>query len=743
MPWTNVSGLKATFPFSEEEIRLTNDRWRLRDEITRIMRDTKRGTELQAFISSYNEVVELLHGLEVGPRVDPMDKLPSEIITNIMLEVSTYTTSWYISRFMDSLIDLTLVSKRWRSFILSEPLLWNGISLDSNPKVCAITSMQLALSKDLPLTLQIHLPFKQWNSIHSDLMNHRDRIEAIVLFSPYSSDNSGEKAKDIRKILEDLGPLPSLRQLGGSYQPYGEIYDVPWIIDHCQSLKEIINLPILAQDLRAAKSRLIFQELTTYDRIEHVLPVAETIKELRKVVFLPGTPTFSLDDVGTIHPQQVPLSTHPLGWTHLTYDLYSSQIPKSLLHRLPSLVTLEIYANLHILQYLVSIADQFPKLCRFRAMTPLTIQEEIIFPDNVCPNFNVDRLELYIFCQGYYGFPPQDNPEYDRLCQSVHIVPEMLLHAMPKAQYLHLSITGMLSEFPFFSLDDWFTGEEIDLSFSDCGVMPNPDSCIPTSVERLSVACSRAVTCSLSSKSLTNLTIQGDHRMEKRSEASSSALATLDLDAWPSLEAITIYDNWITWSKHSLTYLKRVYIQKRYGKPNLGNDVTSFVRDIACSPESYPSLEELVFGECPEWDIFIIMLERRNLRASRGVARINRVMIQSSCSPHLYHVISQLVLGRWTERPSNKELSMAGNAKRILDLSLPGCYSCHKALRQCETPVKANWVPEPDYNENVFLTMLQEYSESEDDILNTWEERAQLWESWNKGKRGRELTCGR
>ncbi|PVF92884.1 hypothetical protein CPB86DRAFT_663523, partial [Serendipita vermifera] len=128
----------------------------------------------------YNEVVETLHNLEVGPRVDPMDKLPIEIITYIMLEVSAYKASWYTSRFVDSLIHLTMVSKRWRSFILSEPLLWNGISLDNNADVCAITSMQLTLSKDLPLTFQVHLPFEQWNSIRSDIIKHRDRIETIV-----------------------------------------------------------------------------------------------------------------------------------------------------------------------------------------------------------------------------------------------------------------------------------------------------------------------------------------------------------------------------------------------------------------------------------------------------------------------------------------------------------------------------------------------------------------------------------
>ncbi|PVF94321.1 hypothetical protein CPB86DRAFT_876480 [Serendipita vermifera] len=746
MSWVNVSGLKVTSLVSDEKTRLTNDRWRLQDEIMRLLQDAKGGSKLEATISSYNEVIEDLHNLEMGPRVDPMDKLPNEIMTSILLEVSTYIPSWYIIRFMDSLIDLTMVSKKWRKFILSEPLLWNGISLANRPDFCAITSIQLALSKDSPLTLQINLPFEQWNSIRSDIIKHRDRIETIVIAGYYSHDKGLEKDKDIRRILEDLGPLPSLQRLGEPHQPYDQVYCVPWIIDHCQSLEELINIAIATQDLRAAKNRLTIRELTTYDHLERILPVAETIKELRKVVFLTGPSTFPSDDAEKTHPQQAPLSTHPLRWTHLTCSRYDSKIPKPLLHRLPNLVMLDINTDSYTLQYIVSIADQFPSLGHFKAMTFLKTEDKIFFPDNIAPNLNGHKLELYIFCQRSYTFPNKLGPKFDQLCQSVHIVPEMMLHAMPNAKYLSLSINGMHSEFPFFSLDNYFTGEEVYLSFSNCSVTPMPDSHIPTSVEKLSVTCSRTLTCSLSSKTLTSLVIQRTYLMREEPSISSSALPMLDLSAWPSLEVISFYDNWIMWSKHSLTYLKKVTILKDYDKYNLRNDITSFVRDIARSPESHPSLEELDFGDCPEWDIFMIMLERRNLLASRGVARITKLRIQSSCPPKIYHVISQLVLGKWTERPSNWELSIAENAEIILDLSLPGCFRCHKALRRCETLVKTNWQPEPGHDEEVFLSRLQEYPASEDEILNTWEERAKLWEDWNKRERWtgvnlREMIC--
>ncbi|PVF92862.1 hypothetical protein CPB86DRAFT_716609 [Serendipita vermifera] len=137
------------------------------------------------------------------------------------------------------------------------------------------------------------------------------------------------------------------------------------------------------------------------------------------------------------------------------------------------------------------------------------------------------------------------------------------------------------------------------------------------------------------------------------------------------------------------------------------------------------------------------MLERRNLLASRGVARIAKLTIPESCPLWIHQIIRELLLGKWTERPSNRELSMAGNAEIILDLSLPGCYLCRKALCQCEAPLKDDWQPGPDYDDKAFLARLQEYPDREDEILNTWEERSMLWESWGKEKGGRRMGCGR
>jgi hypothetical protein len=56
-------------------------------------------------------------------------------------------------------------------------------------------------------------------------------------------------------------------------------------------------------------------------------------------------------------------------------------------------------------------------------------------------------------------------------------------------------------------------------------------------------------------------------------------------------------------------------------------------------------------------------------------------------------------------------------------------------------PVKKNWTPEQGHDKPAFLASLQEYPDSEEEILSTWEARSSKWEALNKGKGGRQMNC--
>ncbi|PVF90871.1 hypothetical protein CPB86DRAFT_662578, partial [Serendipita vermifera] len=112
--------------------------------------------------------------------------------------------------------------------------------------------------------------------------------------------------------------------------------------------------------------------------------------------------------------------------------------------------------------------------------------------------------------------------------------------------------------------------------------------------------------------------------------------------------------------------------------------LTSFLLELALHPESYPALEEITLEGYPEWDILAIMLERRNLLADSSVQRIKKVKVLKTCPDHICRMISNLLKGKCLQRPK-KELSLAGNAGAILDLTTPGCLACHLMLRPCDT----------------------------------------------------------
>ncbi|PVF92174.1 hypothetical protein CPB86DRAFT_681094, partial [Serendipita vermifera] len=95
--------------------------------------------------------------------------------------------------------------------------------------------------------------------------------------------------------------------------------------------------------------------------------------------------------------------------------------------------------------------------------------------------------------------------------------------------------------------------------------------------------------------------------------------------------------------------------------------ITSFIRHLACHPTSYPSLEGITLGGCPEWDILMIMLERRNLLQEPGIKRITRFRLDSPCSSEILRIINTLLQGKWPHRPSNRDLSLVGNAEIFLD----------------------------------------------------------------------------
>ena len=92
--------------------------------------------------AQYNLIVERVD--PSVPRVDPLVRLPSDVWIPILQDVMQDTFGYWLLHPLILLLPLTLVSIRWRKYIMEAPVLWSNIPLNdedsggpsSSPRVC-------------------------------------------------------------------------------------------------------------------------------------------------------------------------------------------------------------------------------------------------------------------------------------------------------------------------------------------------------------------------------------------------------------------------------------------------------------------------------------------------------------------------------------------------------------------------------------------------------------------------------
>ncbi|PVF94331.1 hypothetical protein CPB86DRAFT_49309 [Serendipita vermifera] len=143
----------------------------------------------------------------------------------------------------------------------------------------------------------------------------------------------------------------------------------------------------------------------------------------------------------------------------------------------------------------------------------------------------------------------------------------------------------------------------------------------------------------------------------------------MDPLAWPEIRHLEVHGACVHWNGVGFSSL-RVLELSIWTEGTVDNSVTSFFRDVASQPESYPSLEKIILPELPEWDTLVIMLERRNLLTGPCVNQISDIQFPFPIPAQLSCLVHDLLAGKWPTRPSHFELSLAGNVDIIMDLSL-------------------------------------------------------------------------
>jgi hypothetical protein len=197
-------------------------RWQLQGEIVQLLHYGSN-EQLERKKLWYNIVMDTLHELEIGQRIDPIEALPNEIFTSVLLELCRYEIEGQMAKDPLVLFPLMAVSKRWCRFLASAPLLWNYIKLDDERDVIATMKRQLGLSAGVKLTVRFHFPLDQWNLIHPELVLHRDRIESILFSERWPYEDIRENG--LWKVIKDLDSLLSLHELQKLIQTDVQKYD--------------------------------------------------------------------------------------------------------------------------------------------------------------------------------------------------------------------------------------------------------------------------------------------------------------------------------------------------------------------------------------------------------------------------------------------------------------------------------------------------------------------------------------
>ncbi|PVG03979.1 hypothetical protein CPB86DRAFT_748504 [Serendipita vermifera] len=247
---------------------------------------------------------------------------------------------------------------------------------------------------------------------------------------------------------------------------------------------------------------------------------------------------------------------------------------------------------------------------------------------------------------------------------------------------------------------------------------------IPNSIQTLLIESAGLLKRLIASPNIRNLEVRllvwrADFMVTKTQDA------FMDLTEWPALEVATLQSNYSRLVGTSFSSLRKITLKSLPYFTKFDTNITLFIKEIAEVVDRYPCLEEIYMDECPEWDILVIMLERRNILAVPIIKPIRRLSLPSTCPSSVSQLLPGLLAGKWVQRPSNFELSQAGNANSILNSAKSGCFACLRILRKCDTPLKA--ADPADYGDE-FMSKMQDYPHSEDEILATWQKRTELWE---------------
>jgi hypothetical protein len=625
----------------------------------------ERGRQLWSHKRAYNEIMDRLYAMNEPRRFDPLDKFPVEIWQSILYKMVSSDArppnSKLFYRFLPNDIFVSmLVSKRWLRSIVNTPFLWTTISLDTDyPDNLARVKVHLELSRELPLFIRVTIPFPGWIEAVPFLAENRHRIMILQITSrTLKYGNSTQAVSEIEAYLNDLLPLPILSRFdifNMSLNP-GTPPLVQKVLLECPSFIYIMN-PDLPQEILELDSAL---QLRSFQTTQNLLGLVQNrFPNLLSIKFSSSHTQPSTESIA---------GNHSLSWSFLGFISPSkSPPPLTIVSRLSNLVTFESTVNGSILKELLCRLHMMARLSKLILRIDCEEQYRSQLPSDtdIQPCYRAIILDISLNSIPSPKLTIQDiNIYFDR-------VQELVLRALPSIEELTLRSTHV-----------------VPAQFIDYRTFPRLSTLHLNTIPQLGVD----MTISPSVKNLYFIT--SNHWLRGFPNLSSSSIQRLVMDSWlysliasntgsqerfepekwSALTSLTISVHHVAEISTRFEYLRNLVLQiadNIYAPQSATSDlITRFCRNLAMNPSRLPVLESLSLGHLPEWDIFFIMLERRNITKIQGLSRLKKITLPSHYPKELLGPIHDLIRGRFATRPSNWDLSLAGNLELLEDITV-------------------------------------------------------------------------
>ncbi|KAG8838817.1 hypothetical protein FRC18_002491 [Serendipita sp. 400] len=599
------------------------------------LRGTHHDGEMNSLKTRYNETIRRQWSLKSGILNDPLAELPREIWEEIFVGMFGDIDD---VRYTEDLLGFLNVSKSWCNRLVSAPRLWTRIVVDDSLEdELAKLVICLELSGSYPLEVKVRSHHRQWEKVLELLMPHTSRIKAMV----WGSGNLS--AFWTENPIQSFGSLPALERLYFPDQFFypGETFS----LSQTPGLKSITGL-------------------------------VTTLNEAHKYAELPITRAFLYSEERTDHKRE----KIPSQWDCLSHLELSGIGPGGLRniltalshHRGESLVSLTVWNTpLDSLQKLLAQLQLFNlQTLSFNMHTEFAIPTHHLEEDIRLLSLRKAKVVLY---GDHHGV---DSRAKDWLLHTVAKTMPRLEELSLRFSIVPLSALGHLQTLPNLwrlELDVYVDNGEGEIR------------CLLPHLKALHCH-SRISGPRIYSSELREYTVQDDAFSVVTPPAPNSCL--LPLSSSQSLVRLSIQHHAIALDLTNFPVLEELAMGFGVHSPPNGHYPvwqSDVLEQLILIPATCRNLRKIEFiTPFQEWDMLLLMLERRNFLQNPDVHRIEEITFQFAQPTHkLIAPISSLLAGKFVARLPIEEYSITAISRSFSDISKADCPDCVLIFKEC------------------------------------------------------------